>query len=264
MCLGMLFNSCFRIFVAPVRLFLGRGYKIPWVQKVDELCQVAQLIAILQVDTAALLISVERLIATMFIRRYEHMFTSIEHRLIFTTLLIFTLYGASFYLYIGRGDVFLEANQITMIVMSYLMMATNIIGLVLLRITQVLSKRHLTSPDRALSMSFQCKENLRVVQLISPLCILLFFTRLCQFGFRLYAYYVGIGWGAFCLRLLAHMYNLSLALSVFLTPLLLIILQPQLLAIFYKRDTRKLSGIEDDHNKNTVMYFEDLKKAWEL
>ncbi|KAK6026471.1 hypothetical protein OSTOST_07573, partial [Ostertagia ostertagi] len=96
----------------------------------------------------------------------------------------------------------------------------------LLRVTQALSKRHLTSPNRALSTSYQCKENLRVVRLISPVYVLLFVTRLCQFAFRLYAYYFGTNLGAFLLRLFAHMYNLSLAVSVFVTPLLLIVMGP--------------------------------------
>ncbi|KAK6049575.1 hypothetical protein COOONC_12920 [Cooperia oncophora] len=159
-------------------------------------------------------------------------------------------------MFIGRGDVYVEREQTTLMIVSYLMMASNVGGVVLLRITQIMSKRHLTSPDRALSTSYQCKENLRVS---TCYCFLLASV---NSAFRMYVYYVGLDLGAFLMRLLAHMYNLSLAVGVFLTPFLLIVLQPPLLGMFYKRHVRRLSYVEADHNKNTVTYFEDLKKMW--
>ncbi|EYC27117.1 hypothetical protein Y032_0009g533 [Ancylostoma ceylanicum] len=131
-----------------------------------------------------------------------------------------------------------------------------------LRITQVLSQRYLTGSDHALSKSYQCRENISVVRLISPICILLFFTRFCQFVFRIYVFYVEVGLGAFLLRLLAHMYNISLALSVFLTPTLLIVLQPKLAAIFSKRSLRTLNYERPDARNSTAIYFDSLKKMW--
>ncbi|RCN38495.1 hypothetical protein ANCCAN_15597, partial [Ancylostoma caninum] len=113
-----------------------------------------------------------------------------------------------------------------------------------------------------LSKSYQCRENISVVRLISPIYILLFFTRICQFAFRIYVFYVEVGLGAFLLRLLAHMYNISLALSVFVTPTLLILLQPKLAAIFSKRSLRKLDYERHDARSSTAMYFDSLKKMW--
>ncbi|KAK5986527.1 hypothetical protein GCK32_020946, partial [Trichostrongylus colubriformis] len=173
----------------------GRGYDIVWIQRVDDICKIGQLTAILQIDTTVFLISIERLVATKYIRRYEHMFSAFEHRVILSFIVICSLYTASYFLFVVRGDVHRETPQTTLMIISYAMTATNVTGLVLLRITEVLSKRHLTSPDRALSTSYQCKENLRVVLLISPVYVLLFITRLCQFAFRLYSFYFGLNLG---------------------------------------------------------------------
>ncbi|KAL6728655.1 hypothetical protein Aduo_010406 [Ancylostoma duodenale] len=262
MCFGMLVNSVFRTFMVPVRLFLGRDYGIPWVASVDNFCKTAQLATILQIDTTAFLISIERLIATMYIRRYEHMFSSLTHKIGLIVFLSIGLYGSSYYLFFARGDVYKESPQDTLMSIGYAMIATNLSGLLFLRITQVLSQRHLNGSDHALSKSYQCRENISVVRLISPICILLFFTRFCQFAFRIYVFYVEHGLGAFLVRLLAHMYNISLALSVFLTPTLLILLQPKLAAIFCKRSLRKLNYERHDARRSTAIYFDSLKKMW--
>ncbi|VDN38258.1 unnamed protein product [Cylicostephanus goldi] len=100
-----------------------------------------------------------------------------------------------------------------------------------------------------------------VVKLISPIYILLLLTESCQFAFRVYGWLFGLMFGAFFLRLLAHTYNISLALSVFLTPTLLIALQPKLAARFSKKHkTVRVSSM--DARTTTSTYFDELNKMW--
>ncbi|KAK6740010.1 hypothetical protein RB195_008465 [Necator americanus] len=248
--------------MVPVRLLLGREYQVDWILSVDNVCRTGQLIAILQIDCTAFLISIERLIATMYIRRYEHMFALTVHQIILIVVLMIALYGSSYELFIAHGDVYQEVRSHTLMYIGYAMIVTNLTGFLFFRITQYLSKRYLTGSDHALSKSYQCRENLNAVRLISPVCILLFITRFCQFAFRIYTYYVGLSLGAFLLRMLAHMYNISLALSVFLTPALLIIRQPRLAGIFSKRIATKTNYVHDDASRTTVLYFEGLQRMW--
>ncbi|RCN38494.1 hypothetical protein ANCCAN_15596 [Ancylostoma caninum] len=107
----------------------SRNYDIPWVTSVDGFCRVAQLVAILQIDTTAFLISIERLIATMYIRRYEHMFSSFTYKIGLIVLLSIALYGSSYYLFFARGDVYKESPQNTLMDIGYAMTATNLTGL---------------------------------------------------------------------------------------------------------------------------------------
>ncbi|EYC27112.1 hypothetical protein Y032_0009g531 [Ancylostoma ceylanicum] len=109
----------------------GRRYDIPWVTSVDNFCRTGQLVAILQIDTTAFLISIERLIATMYIRRYEHMFSSLTHKIGLIVLLSVGLYGSSYYLFYARGDVYKETPQNTLMFIGYAMTATNLTGLVI-------------------------------------------------------------------------------------------------------------------------------------
>ncbi|WKX99115.1 hypothetical protein Q1695_014191 [Nippostrongylus brasiliensis] len=262
MCFGMLFNTIFRLFLVPMRLLFGHGSQVKWLDDLNAICQTGQLIAIFQIETTVFLISIERAIATRFIRRYEYMFTTRKHIIVFTTTLVLLLYGTAFYLYVARGNVYEETPQTTLLYVSYVMTASNLIGFALLRFTQCMTRRHLNSPDKALSKSFQCHENLRVVRLVSPVYILLFICRICQFIFRVYVYYINYSFGAFLMRVLAHMYNVSLAVSVFVTPLLLIVLQPALLSKIWKRSQNQVNYSEPDHQRVTKAYFESLTTMW--
>ncbi|KJH44399.1 hypothetical protein DICVIV_09565 [Dictyocaulus viviparus] len=172
------------------------------------------------------------------------------------------VYGVSYYLFISNGDVYDERRHGTLVNVAYVMTVTNIVGMVLLRVTEYRSHRHLTNTNPALSTSYQCRENLRVVRIISPVIVLLFITRLCQFGFRIYARFVSFLLGAFMFRLLAHAYNISLAVSVFLTPVLLILLQPKFSVLFCKRPLRKLNYTHHDARRNTAIYFNGLRAMW--
>ncbi|CAJ0600436.1 unnamed protein product [Cylicocyclus nassatus] len=188
------------------------------------------------------------------------MFNSIYHSIGLVASLTIILYGSSYFLFIANGDVYQETPATTLMHVGYVTSATNLAGYILLRITRRLSRHHLDGPNHTLSQSYQCRENMCVVQLISPVYILLFVTRICQFGFRLYVFYIGFTLGAFTMRLLAHTYNLSLALSVFLTPTLLILLQPRLAGIFIK--DKESPRLNDGNQIDGAAYFDELRRMW--
>ncbi|CAJ0600437.1 unnamed protein product [Cylicocyclus nassatus] len=188
------------------------------------------------------------------------MFNSNYHSIVLGAFLTIILYGSSYFLFVANGDVYQETPTTTLKNIGCVTCTTNAVGFVLLRITQRLSRHHLNGPNHTLSQSYQCRENMCVVQLISPVYILLFITRLCQFGFRIYVFYIGFKLGAFTMRLFAHTYNLSLALSVLLTPTLLILLQPKLAGIFIKK--KESPRLNDGNQANGAAYFDELRRMW--
>ncbi|CAJ0600516.1 unnamed protein product [Cylicocyclus nassatus] len=103
---------------------------------------------------------------------------------------------------------------------------------------------------------------MHVVRLISPVYVLLFITEFCQFAAIVYASLVRFMLGAFVLRLFSHTYNLSVALSVFLTPTLLILHHPNLAAKFIKKKARTMHVSPMDASATTATYFGELKKMW--
>ncbi|CAJ0600435.1 unnamed protein product [Cylicocyclus nassatus] len=169
-------------------------------------------------DLAIFMISIERLIASTFIKSYEYMLNSVAHATGLVTLFLVFDFICSCCLF---SDTKLHENSPTLVYVSFAATITRITGFFLLRLTQKISRRHLSGPDRTLSGSYQCHENI--------------------------------------VLLLAHTYNLSVALSVFLTPTLLIALQPKLAAKFSKKNkTVHVSPM--DAGTATATYFDELNK----
>ncbi|VDL71098.1 unnamed protein product [Nippostrongylus brasiliensis] len=104
--------------------------------------------------------------------------------LFLSVITVLLLYGTAFYLYVARGNVYEETPQTTLLYVSYVMTASNLIGFA------------------------------------------------------------------------------SLAVSVFVTPLLLIVLQPALLSKIWKRSQNQVNYSEPDHQRVTKAYFESLTTMW--
>ncbi|KAK6026472.1 hypothetical protein OSTOST_07574 [Ostertagia ostertagi] len=58
------------------------------------------------------------------------MFSTFVPKMILSCVVVATIYGSSFYLFVARGDVYYETPQTTLMYISYVMTATNVIGLV--------------------------------------------------------------------------------------------------------------------------------------
>uniref|UniRef100_A0A1I7WYF1 G_PROTEIN_RECEP_F1_2 domain-containing protein n=1 Tax=Heterorhabditis bacteriophora TaxID=37862 RepID=A0A1I7WYF1_HETBA len=194
MSVGMLGIAVSRIITVPIRLNFGHTTSVSWMSTLDTVVINSHEVSIVLVNLAVFLIAIERM--TIFIL------------------------GSFFLCYKYRSDS-VEMN------VSYILTTTNLTGLMvnflrkyvcvigIISCFQIIlwsnrrSQMYLINSNRALSTSYQCRENQSVVGLIVPVYFLLFVVRLCQFIFRIYSFSVGFALGALPVRILGHFFNLS-------------------------------------------------------